>query len=450
MNAEPQKNGQSSARAQGKQWLKRLPKHLLSLVAHNWGWKLLALLLALCLWAGLITQDPTLTRERIFSDVKVSVIGTETLRRNGMIVLGGLEDEALVARLRADVPQREYNSVSVTSYNPRVDLSRVTEPGEQTLKILTTSTTTYGTVQSIAPDSVSVVVDEYITNYRVPVVIGVVGRYPTGYYGATPTSDPAAVAVSGPKSVVDRITRVYVDFDVSKLAAREGLTRNALPMRFTDAEGNDVESSLLEVTSSDVLLRTIIVQQQLYPSKSLPVDTLGLTEGEPAEGYRVTDASVSPASVLVAGDGTALGALKSIVTATSANVDGKSESFAVEVRLDRPDDVSYMSVDAVTISVTIEPVSITRAFDGVKLSVMGARDGEKTTLDTRSVNVHLTGSQNVLSPLRASAISAYVDVSGLGAGTHELPIQVRVEGVDMSSLSSELSLGVATVTIEAK
>lgn len=33
---------------------------------HNWPTKLLALLLAIILWGGLITQDPTLTRESTF------------------------------------------------------------------------------------------------------------------------------------------------------------------------------------------------------------------------------------------------------------------------------------------------------------------------------------------------------------------------------------------------
>lgn len=42
---------------------------------HNWPTKLLALLLAIILWGGLITQDPTLTREKHFSSVSVSVSG---------------------------------------------------------------------------------------------------------------------------------------------------------------------------------------------------------------------------------------------------------------------------------------------------------------------------------------------------------------------------------------
>ena len=143
--------------------LKGAPQRLWRLIYHNWPWKLLALFLALCLWAGLITQDPTLTRERVFTDVTVSVVGADTLRRNsGLIVLSGLEDENLTARLRVDVPQREYNTVTASNYNPRVDLTRITEAGEQTLRINTTSTSTYGTVRGISPETITVVVDQFV------------------------------------------------------------------------------------------------------------------------------------------------------------------------------------------------------------------------------------------------------------------------------------------------
>ena len=105
-------------------WLGRV----LKVIINNWTWKLLALFLAICLWVGLITQDPTLTRERVFTDATVSITGAETLRRNGLIVLSGLEDEVLHARLRVEVPQREYNTVGASNYNPRVELSRITSP----------------------------------------------------------------------------------------------------------------------------------------------------------------------------------------------------------------------------------------------------------------------------------------------------------------------------------
>ena len=78
------------------------------------------------------------------------------------------------------------NNVAYTNYNPRVDLSKITEAGEQTVKVATTSTSTYGSVTEVSPAEIPVVVDEYITNYRLPVQVEVTGSYPEGFYGTEP------------------------------------------------------------------------------------------------------------------------------------------------------------------------------------------------------------------------------------------------------------------------
>lgn len=74
MNTQPNKTDREP-RPSLRLALRSAPQRLWRLMAHNWPWKLLSLFLAVCLWAGLITQDATLTRERVFSDVPVSVSG---------------------------------------------------------------------------------------------------------------------------------------------------------------------------------------------------------------------------------------------------------------------------------------------------------------------------------------------------------------------------------------
>ena len=132
---------------------------------HNWQWKLLSLFLAVCLWSGLITQDESLTREKIFNDVSINVTNADTLRRNGFIIVSGLDDLPAV-RIRVDVPQKNYNTVTASNYNLRIDLSRIRETGEQTLQVLSSSSSNYGTVTDISVESVAVQVDEYITRSR--------------------------------------------------------------------------------------------------------------------------------------------------------------------------------------------------------------------------------------------------------------------------------------------
>lgn len=447
MNIEPKKDEQGT-RLSLRKALKRAPRRIGRLLYHNWPWKLLALFLALCLWAGLITQDPSLTRERVFYDVPVSVTGADSLRRNsGLIVLSGLETDALNVKMRVDVPQREYTNVTASYYNPRIDLTRITSTGEQSLKISTTSSTTYGTVSSVSPDTISVTVDEYVTNYRVPVSINIIGSYPEGFYGAAPSLDPSVVALSGPKSVVDEIVRIYVDFDVSRLAARAGESRTALPMRFVNADGELVESSLLEVTSADVVLRTITVEQVLYPTRMLELSQTSLIEGAPADGYYVKSVGISPASLLAAGDEELLDTVEALFLDNPVDVSGRSESFTTTVRAHKPSELAYVSADTITVAVEIEPIMVSRTFDGINISVRGSAAGQSVSLGQRRISVVITGPQLLLDGLRAANVAAYVDVSDMAAGSYELPALLYLEGIDMNDITYLATPATIPVTI---
>ena len=448
MNTEPKK---TETRSTLLQVFATLPMRAWKFVSHNWQWKLLAIFLAVCLWAGLITRDPTLTRERVFTDVPVSIVNADTLRRNsGLVVLSGLEEENLRARLRVEVPQRSYNNVTYTNFNPRVDLTRITGVGEQTIKISTTSTTTYGTVEDVWPATVNVVVDEYVTNYRVPVSVNVIGEYPDTFYGSSISLDPSMVAVSGPKTIVDQVARICVDFDISSRTPRAGLIRTARAMRFLDADGNDVDSSMLEVTSAGVVLRTIIVEQTLYPTQTVEMSKDGLAEGEPAEGYRISNVTVSPASVTVAADGTVLNSLEELFTYDPVDVTGITDTLTKTVRIRKPLEVQHLSTDTVTVTVEVEPVVTSRTFNINRLSIRGIESGLKASVDARALTLVVTGPQLTLDALRPAKVSAYVDAAGLKAGDHVLPVQLHMEDTDMSGVSFLSTPATVTVTLTEK
>ena len=144
--------------AKSKLDFKALLQRVASLFTHNWQWKLISVLLAVALWSGLITQDDTLTRSKTFEDVTINVLNADTLRHNGFIVVDGLQDLPTVT-IEADVPQKNYNAAAASNYNLRVDLSRIRSAGEQTLNLLTTTTTSYGSVSEMSVSSITVQVE---------------------------------------------------------------------------------------------------------------------------------------------------------------------------------------------------------------------------------------------------------------------------------------------------
>ena len=449
MNAEPERGENKRQKAERPllKALSRQPRKLWRILSHNLMWKLLALVLAISLWAGLITQDPTLTRERVFTDVPVSVTGADTLRRNGLIVISDTEAATRSVMLRVEVPQREYNSVTANNYTPRIDLSKITETGEQALKVVTTSTTTYGTVTEVLPDSIPVTVDKYVTSYRLPVTVRQAGEYPTGFYGAQPTLDPSVVSVSGPESIVSRIARVVVDFDVSRLPPQAGLLRTALTMGYEDAEGNALDSSLIEASNAGVLLRSIVVEQQLYATKSLTLNALALTTGTPAVGYEVKSVTPTPNVLIAAGDETALSALDSLFLEHAVDVTDRDASFAAEVRIRKPSELVYLSTDSVMLMVEIGPSLSVKTFESIGLDIVGVDAGLNATSETKSVSVSVTGPQLQFDTLKASSLKAYVSTQGLPAGTYALPVMLSIRDMDEHTFTYAITPQNVAVTL---
>lgn len=448
MNTEPKKNA-PILDPELSRVLKQTPSRFWKRISHNWGWKLLSALLAVCLWAGLITQDPNLTRERRFTDVPISLTGQDTLLNNGLIVLSGLEEENLVLEsFRAQVPQRSYDNVTAYNYNPRIDLTRITQTGEQEVRVLFTTSSTYGTVEGAMPGTFNIVVDEYVTNYRIPVALNITGEYPEGFYAPSPIIEPSTIAVSGPKSLVDQVVSVRADFDLSSLNARAGTTRLARPLKFIDIGGNEIESKLLTASSANTMLRTITVEQRLYTSKKLDVSYYAMLEGTPAKGYEVKDVLAVPSTLQAAGDPAILETIDSIFADAPISVEGVKESFATEIRLRKPTELNYLSANTATVYVEIGPIITSKDFENLKISVKNVPNGLRATLDQSTTTVTITGPMLIVDALRSSKLKLQVDVSGLEAGEHNLPLEVYLDSDDLELL--QLTPLNASVTVTLK
>lgn len=418
-----------------------------SILLENWGTKVLAFLIAVALWAGLITQDPTLTREKQFTDVTVNVIGADTLKRNGYIVLEDIDDALDNVTVRVSVPQGQYTTVQASNYSIRVDLSRITTSGEQDVRILSTNSSAYGTVTEIDPPTVKLTVDEYVTRYRIPVTVVAEGEAPEGYYAAEPSTDPPTIAVSGPKTLVDRIVSAQVVADQSTLPAREGSVRRALAFDLVDETGAVIQSDMLQVTSESVLLDSIIVEQNMYTQRTVELSDLGLVTGEPADGYEIKGVYITPASVTIAGREAAISDMNILYADNTVNVNGLTGSVSKSLKVRQPSTIKYASTDAVTVAVEIGPIITTHAYD-VRVDLQGLSPALREVGGIRTASVHLTGAQPWLNSLSVNDISLTCDLSSIAQpGTYTMPIACTVEDSEGQEYTCEISPTSVVVTV---
>ena len=421
------------------------------LITSNWGYKLFSILLAVALWAGLITQDPTLTREKSMPDGNVTILGGETLLRSGYIVTEGLEEVPTVT-IRAEIPQGQYQAAQASNYNPRVDLSRINTTGEQEIRISTTNSTTYGTVLEVSPSTLTVTVDEYITRYRIPVRVETVGETPEGWYSTAPTVEPSVLAVSGPRTLVERIVRAEAALDLTTLPAQEGTVRTAVSFRLVDRAGEEISKDSFLITSQSVLMDSVVLEQSMLPMKTLNLSTVGLVSGTPAEGYEIKSITITPSSVNAAGPEEVLEQLDSIYADATVDVTDLTSSINRQIRVRKPSELNYLSQDTVTVAVEIGPILSSRTFRGLRIEPVGVGDGLTATLEPRTAEADIEGDLLWVVKLRASDFHLRVDLTGVEAGEHELPVvcELANENSSVSAWNATVTPATVRVTVQAK
>lgn len=405
----------------------------------------LSLLTAVVFWSILVASDGTLTREKTFQNVAVSVTGESTLKSRGYIVMDDLDSLISGVKLTVEVTQSNYSRVSGTSYNPHIDLTQVTGEGENVLNVAFSSQL-YGPVVSCEPSSVRVNVERYITR-RVPVVLETSGGLP-GYYLDSAKTDPTMLSVSGPQSLVSQVARAVASIDVSLLSGERRSDRNSVQIRLQDAAGNTVESDLIEITNQTVLTDTVVVETELVPMREVPLEVESLVTGEPAEGYELLEVTVSQESLLIAAADEVLDAITVLTTDQPLSIEGATQDVTGTVRLRRPTGIENTVPYDVTVTARIGEMTAQRTLRQVQVEVDGLDDSLRATLSREKQTVQLTGPYTFINGLSQSDVRLFVDVNGLGEGTHVVPVQISIDNAP--EFACALSSPEITVTIQAR
>ena len=338
-------------------FLKLIVRGIRHLFLHN-GWlKLLAVIIAVILWAGLISQDENVTREKVFQNVPVTVIGSDTLRRNNYIVTSDIEELLSNINVTAAVPQLQYDTAESGAYNLRVDLSRIRSAGEQKLNILYSKNATYGEVISVSPSSITVDVDEYKTRQVLPVTADYKGDKPDGWWISNLTIEPDKISVSGPKQLVTSISRPRIYVDYESIEWKEGTYQNEEKLVFFDNAGEPLDSSLFEISSSfgsdfdSIFYSATILPVQSY----LAAESIKIT-GYPEEGYEIKGAPrFTPETISVAAPSGVLDQLNELPV-EPVNVNGLTDTKVFEVKIQKPSSDAVLSNDTILVTVEVGPV----------------------------------------------------------------------------------------------
>jgi len=425
-------------------------KGLRSSVSHIMSSKrfllLVSLLVAVLTWSALVVSDATLTRPKFFQNVPVSVTNESTLKSRGYIVMDDIKKLVPGVRMTVEVTQQNYGRVTSTSYNPHFDLSKVEGVGENTVPIAFSSQL-YGPVIDCEPDSVTVNVERYMTR-RVPVVLELAGIAPDDVYLDNYRTDPNMLSVSGPQSLVTSVARAVAKLDVSLLSLERQSDRTALDVELQDAAGKVIVSDKLEITNQTVITDSVVVDTEVVPAAMVPLAIDSMVTGEPAEGYELVNIFVEQDALRVAAKEELLGSIEFITTDNPLDITGATENVDGYVKIKRLTGIENALPSEIAVTAEIVEKTIERTMRNVGIAVDNLPPDMSARLSVKQSAVQVTGPYTFINALKSSNVRLFVDVSGLEAGEHELPVQVVID--NDQSFSCALGTPEVTLTLTEK
>ncbi len=148
--------------------------------------------------------------------------------------------------------------------------------------------------------------------------------------------------------------------------------------------------------------------------------------GKPAVGFKVGGIKVSPKDVKVRGPRSEVGKMLSVET-LPFDLEGAREEKSRTLRLATAGKLLTLTPNRVKVSVSLEDVPITKEFPRVAVR---ARDSSGPyTVVPSLVYLRLSGPTRVLSSLDLGGEQVYLDLNGLGPGSHEVDLSLNLPAV---------------------
>lgn len=249
------------------------------------------------------------------------------------------------------------------------------------------------------------------------------------------------VTIRGAEYRINEVASVKALIDVEQLTTKEtGVqTLNDVELKAYDSEGNVVD---VEFVPSKISVEVDLSS----PSKKVPLNFV--PTGKLSTGKAIGSYSFSENNVTIYGDSDTLSSINSIDVEVDISKINEDSSFKVEIK--KPSGVKSLSDNYVTVSLTVtdsssEPIRFSIPLTGLNL----ADDLSAQPIDNENgfITVEVQGASSVLSSIDESDITVYVDLAGLGEGTHTK--EVIVTGTNPLA-TYKAKRTEATVTISKK
>lgn len=235
------------------------------------------------------------------------------------------------------------------------------------------------------------------------------------------------VTIKGAEYKLAQVASVKALIDVDNLTTQEVGTQTLTDIQLIayDSAGNIVDVEIVP----DTLEAEVVISS---PHKTVPIKIE--TEGE-LDGKAIKSLTPSVKEVTLYGSQDALDKIEYLPV--SIDISGINSDKNYTVNLTNPTGVREISVKTINVKLVVDEV-VSTEISGVRVNITNLSDDYTATAideNSSSITVIVKGSQSVIDSLDSSTIYAFVDLSGLAPGDHEVEVQVTGEDTKLTYTS---------------
>ena len=227
------------------------------------------------------------------------------------------------------------------------------------------------------------------------------------------------VFVKGKEATINEVASVKALVDLKNLVD-PGVGEQELKDVKLVAYDNKGKKVNVEIVPSKVTATVKIAS----PQKEVPIRVIPKNYKNIVFGKSISSITPNISKVTIYGNSSKLEKISYIPVYVDVSALKEDKQFALTIK--KPTGVRAMSASNVTVSVSLGDEA-TKEFDNIYLEYENLGDGlvvQAASQDSTKVTVSVKGVQKVLSDMDPTTIKAYVDLKGLKAGQHEVPVLV--------------------------
>lgn len=404
--------------------VKKLMKHL----ANNPGLKILSIVIAVILWLVVVNfNNPKISTT---FTIPVTVENSDVLEDMGKTydVVGTTDRAVFYVK-----GERSYmDKLDGSDFVATADLSQIVDiAGNSDEKLVPINISVNSAAKrfedklSITQKTVNMQIRlEDLATKQAYISCEPKGNPAEGYAIGDVSASPNLVKISGPRSIVSRVSKVVASVDVEGL--EEDINVNVEPVLY-DENGTVIQSDRVSLSQG-----RIMVSVQILGTKRVPVYCEA--SGTPADGYVFAGLEYAPETIMIKGEPAVLNRIHEILIPEDAiDLDGATED--VENSIDITPYLNELGVSLVdsdenkiAVKAMIEQLAVRNMELPMEaLQILNRPENLEVTFEETKLVIPVRGREEELAELTESQIQASVNLLNLPAGDHAVAVEISLD-----------------------